>query len=241
MKDFTMIPNRLLDSPNGMAAAMRVVLFCIYRLTAGYQRNKTIISYAQLRQMSGIAGIGRVCRALVCIGEIKMDEVIGKSHKFIIPEPGTLFDGLDAKPSTSVTTTQNMSYSPPEHEVLGSRPAIYNTKDNFKESTLSNELIEEMKSKYPDKDIGQAATSFLNYPHHQGKVWSAAMMAESFKKWCGKEKPSHKKFIAQFKRDSCGYPMGYCQECIVSASYEENELYGDSKCCSAKILPAKPT
>ena len=28
-------------------------------------------------------------------------------------------------------------------------------------------------------------------------------------------------------------------ESQINASYEEKELYGDSKCCSAKILPAK--
>ena len=181
-----MIPNRLLDSPNGLAPAEKAVLFCIYRMTMGYtQRRSCKISQSTLRIMSGVAGIGRVCGLLVDKGEIKMDDVAGKSHIFTIPEPGTSFTGSYHQPSTSVTTTQNMSYSPPEHEVLGSRPAIYNIKENFKESTLSNELIEEMKNKYPDKDIGQAATSFLNYPHHQGKMWSAAMMAGSFKKWCG--------------------------------------------------------
>ena len=237
-----MIPNRLLDSPNGLAPAEKAVLFCIYRMTMGYtQRRSCKISQSTLKIMSGVAGIGRVCGLLVEKGEIKMDDVAGKAHIFTIPEPGTSFNELDTKPSTSVATTPNMSSSPPEHEVVGSRGAIYNIKDNFKESTLSNELIEEMKSKYPDKDIDQATTSFLNYPHHQGKMWSTAAMVEKFTKWCAAEKPSHKMFVAQFKRDSCSYPMGYCQKCGVSASYEEKELYGDSRCCRAKIIPAKPT
>ena len=34
---------------------------------------------------------------------------------------------------------------------------------------ISDSLIEEMEMKYPDKDITQAKTSFLNYPYHQGK------------------------------------------------------------------------
>ena len=238
-----MIPNRLLDSPNGLAPAEKAVLFCIYRMTMGYtQRRSCKISQSTLKIMSGVAGIGRVCGLLVDKGEIKMDDVAGKSHIFTIPEPGTSFNELDTKPSTSVTTTPNMSSSPLEHEVVGSRGAIYNIKDNFKESTLSNELIEEMKSKYPDKDIDQAATSFFNYPHHQNNKWSAVVLAEKFKKWCASEKPSHKKFISQFKLDGGGANyVGYCAACRVSDFYAENELMGDSRCCNAKILPAKPT
>ena len=236
-----MIPNRLLDSPNGLAPAEKAVLFCIYRMTMGYtQRRSCKISQSTLKIMSGVAGIGRVCGLLVDKGEIKMDDVAGKSHIFTIPEPGTSFNELDTKPSTSVTTTPNMSSSPLEHEVVGSRGAIYNIKDNFKESTLSNELIEEMKSKYPDKDIDQAQKSFLIYPHQQGKNWSAVVWAEKFEKWCASEKPSHKKFIAQFKLDGGGANyVGYCAECSISDFYAENELMGDSRCCNAKILPHK--
>ena len=68
------------------------------------------------------------------------------------------------------------------------------------------------------------------------------MLAEKFKKWCASEKPSHKKFIAQFKLDGGGANyVGYCAECRVSDFYAENELIGDSRCCNGKILPAKPT
>ena len=97
-----------------------------------------------------------------------------------------------------------------------------------------------MKSKYPDKDIDQAATSFFNYPHHQNKKWSVVVWAEKFEKWCYAEKLSHKKFIAQFKLDGGGVNyVGYCAECRVSDFYAENELMGDSRCCNAKLLPTK--
>ena len=46
--------------------------------------------------------------------------------------------------------------------------------------------------------------------------------------------------VTKFKLDSCGFPMAYCQECGVSASYREEELNGDSKCHNAKLLAAKP-
>ena len=138
MKDFTMIPNRLLDSPNGLAPAEKAVLFCIYRLTIGYQRLSCKISQSTLKIMSGVAGIGRVCGLLVDKGEIKMDDVAGKSHIFTIPEPGTSFTGSYRQPRTSVTTTQNMSSSPPEHEVFSSRGAIDNYIDNSKENDFVN-------------------------------------------------------------------------------------------------------
>ena len=111
--------------------------------------------------------------------------------------------------------------------------------DNSPEWLAWRHAIEEMKMKYPDKDIAQAKTSFLNYPYHQGKRWTDVEVAERFGKWCAKETVSHQKFVEQFQRDSCGFPMAYCQECGVSESYEEKELYGDSKCCNSKLLPTK--
>ena len=69
-----MIPNRLLDSPNGHTPAEKAVLFCIYRMTMGYkQRRYCKITQTKLREMSGVAGIGRVCRSLVDKDEIKME------------------------------------------------------------------------------------------------------------------------------------------------------------------------
>ena len=43
-----------------------------------------------------------------------------------------------------------------------------------------------------------------------------------------------------FKRDSCGFPMAYCEKCGSSESYTELEIKAnDSKCCSAKLLYKK--
>ena len=46
--------------------------------------------------------------------------------------------------------------------------------------------------------------------------------------------------VDRFKKDTTGFPMAYCEKCGISESYEEKELYGDSKCCNAKLLPEKP-
>ena len=43
-----------------------------------------------------------------------------------------------------------------------------------------------------------------------------------------------------YRIDSCGFPMAYCDKCGVSASYRQEELSGDSKCCNSKLLPNKP-
>lgn len=45
--------------------------------------------------------------------------------------------------------------------------------------------------------------------------------------------------IDKFKRDSTGFPMAYCEKCGISASYKEEELNGQSRCCQAKLLSEK--
>ena len=240
---FTRIPHYLLDTPCGMTLAERVVLNSIYRLTAGYGRQSHRIKYSQLKKMSGVVGMSRVCKSLADKKKIELsDYKRGGSYIITIPLP-----------ITSVKHSGNMSSTPPSHDVNtseshdvnGSRRPIDNNIDNYIDNsieytlTINSALIEEMKLKYPDKDIDKAISSFLTYPHHQGKRWSEAVLEDKVDKWCANEKPSHKLFISQFKRDTCDFPMGWCQKCNVSASYRESELYGDSSCCNAKILPGK--
>ena len=101
---------------------------------------------------------------------------------------------------------------------------------------LTPDLIQLMKNEYPLKDIDKAVTSF----YAKNKTLDAENIESRFKRWCSDEHESPKKFIEQFKSDTCGYPMGYCDKCGVSASYEENEIGGESKCCHGNILPIKP-
>ena len=241
-KGFTRIPHYLLDTPCDLTPHERCTLFCVYRQTAGYNRQSHRMSYSDLKKMSGVAGMSRICHSLADKGKFELSDYRkGGSYIFTIPLPITSgkhpVDMSSPPPSPDVNT--------PSHDVNTSRGAIDssidNTIDNIREGkTLSSDLINEMKSKYPEKDIDQAQKSFLIYPHHQGKNWSDVVLTEKFEKWCAAEKPSHKKFISQFKLDSCGFPMGWCHKCNVSAFYQENELYGDSKCCNSKILPNKP-
>ena len=69
-----------------------------------------------------------------------------------------------------------------------------------------------------------------------GKTWS---LGRRLKKWkrngFGKKQKS-----SNFKLDSTGFPMAYCEECGVAESYRFEDLSGDSKCHNAKLLPSKP-
>ena len=188
--------------------------------------------------------MSRICNSLADKKKVELsDYKRGGSYVFTIPIPITSCYNPDNMRSTPASHDVNTSRSP---DVNTSRRPIDNIIDNSIDNsieytlTIDSALIEEMKMKYPDKDIDHAKTKFLSYPHHQGKRWSDVEVAEKFEKWCDQEKPSHKKFIEQFKRDTCGFPMGWCEKCNVSASYEENQLYGDSSCCNAKILHVKP-
>ena len=241
MKGFTKIPNWLLDSYNGLTNAEFRVLMCIYRLTAGFHRKSYKIEYSLITEMTGVKNVSIICNSLKQMGWIDFNAELGKANVINILKPINSVNGLQNKVINSVNDTHSVSEPHPLNQLNGSRGAKENIKENFKESvlTIDKSLIEKMKVKYPDKDIDQAKSSFNNYPHHQGKSWSEVEVAQRFEKWCVNQKTSYKMFVAQFKRDTCGFPMGYCEKCGVSEFYEENELYGDSKCCNSKILPNK--
>ena len=46
--------------------------------------------------------------------------------------------------------------------------------------------------------------------------------------------------VDKFKLDSTGFPMAYCEKCGIAESYRQEELNGDSRCCSSKLLSEKP-
>ena len=115
--------------------------------------------------------------------------------------------------------------------------SVSNSVNNSGSDTrLSPDLIQLMKNEHPIKDIDKAVNSF----YAKNKTLNVENIESRFRKWCKDEHESPEKFIQQFKHDTCGYPMGWCDKCGVSASYEENEIGGESKCCQGKILPVKP-
>ena len=148
----------------------------------------------------------------------------------------------------------NIPKRKPEHTQKGiTKPTFRNSELDRKDVPYSNsvsnsvnntgsdtqlppELIQEMKNEYTSKDIDKAVSSF----YAKNKTLNAENIESRFRKWCNDEHESPKKFAEQFKRDSCGFPMAYCQECGVSASYEEKDLSGESRCCQNKLQPIKP-
>ena len=116
-------------------------------------------------------------------------------------------------------------------------------KESVGTDTLSISLIEEMKSKYADKDVDAIADKVIAY--YQGK---SVPLDLKFKQWCeGERVESNGAAAAEFKLDSTGHGIvGYCSKCGESEFYP---TYGDpskfdSKCkkgCKAKVLPSRNT
>ena len=97
--------------------------------------------------------------------------------------------------------------------------SVSNSVNNTGSDTqLPPDLIQEMKNEHTSKDIDKAVSSFYS----KNKTLNAENIESKFRKWCYDEHESPKKFAEQFKRDSCGFPMAYCQECGISESYKEN-------------------
>ena len=175
--------------------------------------------------MSGVAGISRVCKTLVHKQKIKLSEYKnGKAYVFTIP-----------KPITSCYRPHDMSSSNPSHHVNGSRRPIDINIDNSIESTLSDKLVVEMKSKYPNIDVNAVKDKVMKY--YSGK---SVPLGYKFREWCESERPSANGAGASYKLDTSGFPMAYCEKCSISESYRYEDLNGDSRCCNAKLLPAKP-
>jgi hypothetical protein len=150
LDNFTKIPNWLLDSPNGLESAERVVLSCIYRLTAGFQRNSYKITYAQLSQMSGIKGISKVCQSLKAKGFIHFESELGKASVITILKPINSVNHLSKKVVNSVNHTHQLSSLHPSTQLITSRGAKESIKENLKKELPLELFI----SKYPKDRIG---------------------------------------------------------------------------------------
>ncbi len=185
-KGFTRIPHYLLDTPCDCTPHEKCTLLCVYRLTAGYGRQSHRIKYSQLREMTGIAGMSRICNSLADKGKFELSDYRkGGSYIFTIPLP-----------ITSVKHPDHMSSPPPSPDVNTPSPdvnssrgaidsSIDNTIDNIRErETLSPDLVNEMKSKHPNKDIDYALIKLLK--HHKYKVITEYTVRE----WCERERPT---------------------------------------------------
>jgi len=220
-----------------MSLAERVVLNSVYRLTAGYGRQSYRIKYSQLKIMSGVAGISRIVKSLAAKKMFELSEYKkGGSYIFTIPLPIT----SGKHPGYMRSTPPSPDVNTPSPDVNSSRGAIDinidNVIDNLRESnTLTNELIEEMKNKYPNKDVNAMLIDCRNYYKNKD-----VPLEFKFRQWCERERVDVGAAV-EFKFDSTGkFRVGYCAGCGESESYTDNELHGDAKCrkgCQEKVLP----
>ena len=223
-----------------MPPLAKLMLIAIYRWTAGFHRNKCKISDATITEMTGIKTPYPHRKFLIENDYIKYHHTDGTTGIYEIPP--NIINRSKKQPPNRIDSTPKFNEGDPLIELNGYREAKENIKENLKKESvpLSDDLINEMKSKYPDKDIDYCKTKFLSFPHHQGKRWSDVEVADRFRKWCATESVSPKMFIAQFKLDGGGTNyVGYCAKCGVSDFYEGNTLMGDSRCCNAKLSPSK--
>ena len=145
MNGFTRTPNWILDSDNGLTNAEFRVLMCIYRLTAGFHRNKYKIPYLLLTKMTGIKGISIIMHSLKRKGLINFESETGKSSVITILKPVKSVNRFPKKVINSVNHTHSVSESHPLTHLNGSR----GDKEKIKEN-LKKELFIEFKKKYPE-------------------------------------------------------------------------------------------
>ena len=122
--------------------------------------------------------------------------------------------------------------------------------DKFKELFKKREekfikQVHEYDKEYDD-DLLEEFIEYWTEPNRRNtkmkfelrETWSLGMRLQ---RWKDNGFGKKKKNKVNYKLDTTGFPMAYCEKCGVSASYKQEELSGDSRCCNAKLLPEKGT
>ena len=144
----------MLDKPNGLTNAEFRVLSCIYRLTAGFQRNKYKISYSKLTEMSDVKSIWKIMQSLKQKGYIYFESAKGKASVITILKPTTSVTQFENQPTISDAHTMNISNTHHVHNINGSRRA----KESIKENNKEKGLFIVFKEKYPAFKFNDAVT-----------------------------------------------------------------------------------
>ena len=83
---------------------------------------------------------------------------------------------------------------------------------------IMEHLPEYIKST-PDKQFRKHPATYLN-----NQSWEDEIVVKS-------------NGVVDFRLDSTGNSyMGYCDKCNISSFYKKEDIYGDSKCCNAKLI-----
>ena len=168
-----------------MPPLAKLMLIAIYRWTAGFHRNKCKISDATITEMTGIKTPYPHRKFLIENDYIKYHHTDGTTGIYEIPP--NIINRSKKQPPNRIDSTPKFNEGDPLIELNGYREAKENIKENLKKEsgTLSDDLINELKSKYPNIDVDAVKDKMLKY--YNGKD---IPVAYKLREWCETERPT---------------------------------------------------
>ena len=118
-------------------------------------------------------------------------------------------------------------------------------KQNAKAETIIESYKDQLKEKFNDiVDVDEEVEKMIDWIKQSGKRYRDY---EAFaRNWCRNSKGTFKnkkgngKYkLADFKKETGGFNIGYCAECGKYQFYNDYEVWGDSRCCKKRILPKR--
>ena len=222
-----------------MPPLAKLMLIAIYRWTAGFHRNKCKISDATITDMTGIKTPNPHRKFLIENDYIKYHHTDGTTGIYEIPP--NIINRSKKQPPNRIDSTPQFSEGDPLIELNGYQEAKENIKENLKKEsgTLSDDLVVEMKSNYPDLDVTAIITKVRNKGYTVTAHNVKSILDREIKPLAVIIGEDGFTYYGDFKCDTVGFPIGWCEKCNKSDFYKFEELNGDSNCCNAKILPSK--
>jgi len=168
-----------------MPPLAKLMLIAILRWTAGFHRNKCKISDTKITEMTGIKTPYPHRKFLIENDYIKYHHTYGTTGIYEIPP--NIINRSKKQPPNRIDSTPKFNEGDPSTELNGYREAKENIKENLKKEsgTLSDDLINEMKSKYPKIDVNAVKDKMLNY--YKGKD---IPLTYKLREWCENEIPT---------------------------------------------------
>lgn len=181
---------------------------------------------------------------LVSIGVI--DEKLWKEKKIWVQSFVDSIAEVYRKRTTQLPTKdgsrpENGGFLCGNSQSKGKKRKLYNSKredsndpPHFDESSL----LADLTKNYPAIDIDFSWQKYRNHCSKQDKRPRAGdfrLWVENDERqgWNTKKRVS----LADIKMDTTGFYMGSCKKCGEKSSYNNNEIFQDSRCCKAEIIP----
>ncbi len=168
-----------------MPPLAKLMLIAIYRWTAGFHRNKCKISDATITEMTGIKTPYPHRKFLIENDYIKYHHTDGTTGIYKIPP--NIINRSKKQPPNRIDSTPKFNEGDPLIELNGYREAKENIKENLKKEsgTLSDDLVVEMKRKYPNIDVDAVMIKMKEY--YKGR---SVPLGYKLPEWCERERPT---------------------------------------------------